>query len=680
MRPLLRGNSWTLRIPIPLPLLVLLLFPALASAQMPTLVINEVSYDPAESPEGPYEYFELYNYGANTVYLDGLVISDEGNNGTQESTFQFPGTQGVTTTYPVPPGGYVLVVADATGSTLSPDWECYAGGTDTDDAGVPNLVKTAGSATNLFLGNSGDGLTLSIGTTNGSVIPCEEVIDGVSWEGGGSSDVTAMSSTVCSDPASNAGYANGGSSNLQTLQRCPNGTDTDNSTADFTVADRTPKAANGCATIPPVITNLRYEPCFVSAGQQATVLCLVTDDNGDLTTVRVYYKLEAAALFDSLTMNPTGNPDEFGATLPGHADQAHVQYYVSAFDATGNETRSPSTAPGFLRSYRVGVQSIASLQVPAVADSCGLSTEQGKAVNVVGVVTHRAYEFSDNFFYIQQGTGPSSGIKVFTPTDSSFVPDFGDSVRVSGYVDEFNCLTEVVLFADCGTILGHNRKVRPRMLASLADIANEANESMLVQVTGPIDVTAGFDSTNLDNEFTVAAGPDTAYVGDDTFFPDGVGYSIVPEPGMILDALTGIVGYRRPGTTTPGPRAHPEILLRLEPRRDNDVDRNFTDVAEEDELAVAPLFHLGQNTPNPFNPRTTIEFAVPGAGFVALRVYDASGRLVRTLVQRQYAGPARERTVWDGRDEEGRAVPSGVYFCRLETNERVATRKMMLLK
>ena len=74
-------------------------------------------------------------------------------------------------------------------------------------------------------------------TTNGSIIPCTEIIDGVSWEGGGTGDVTAMSATVCADPASHPGYANGGSSNLGTLQRCPNGSDTDNSSNDFTVAD-----------------------------------------------------------------------------------------------------------------------------------------------------------------------------------------------------------------------------------------------------------------------------------------------------------------------------------------------------------------------------------------------------------------------------------------------------------
>jgi hypothetical protein len=83
--------------------------------------------------------------------------------------------------------------------------------------------------------------------------------------------------------------------------------------------------------------------------------------------------------------------------------------------------------------------------------------------------------------------------------------------------------------------------------------------------------------------------------------------------------------------------------------------------------------------PNPFNPRTTVAFDVPSAGPIRLAVYDAAGRLVRTLV----AGAVpvgRHEVVWDGRDDRDRAVASGAYLCRLEAGGQRWSRHLLLLK
>ncbi len=97
-------------------------------------------------------------------------------------------------------------------------------------------------------------------------------------------------------------------------------------------------------------------------------------------------------------------------------------------------------------------------------------------------------------------------------------------------------------------------------------------------------------------------------------------------------------------------------------------------------VPAARLALLG-NAPNPFNPQTTIAYTIPadGNGDHALRIFDARGRLVRTLV-RGPAAPGAHRAVWDGRDDAGRATGSGVYFYRLEFAGRNLTGKMTLLK
>jgi hypothetical protein len=95
---------------------------------------------------------------------------------------------------------------------------------------------------------------------------------------------------------------------------------------------------------------------------------------------------------------------------------------------------------------------------------------------------------------------------------------------------------------------------------------------------------------------------------------------------------------------------------------------------EQHELA------LGQNVPNPFNPRTEIAFTVPeDAGLVTLTIHNISGQLVRTLVSDKLPA-GRAVAVWDGVDESGRRTASGIYLARLQVGERSAFRKMMLLK
>ncbi|MBN2290362.1 MAG: choice-of-anchor D domain-containing protein [Candidatus Glassbacteria bacterium] len=97
--------------------------------------------------------------------------------------------------------------------------------------------------------------------------------------------------------------------------------------------------------------------------------------------------------------------------------------------------------------------------------------------------------------------------------------------------------------------------------------------------------------------------------------------------------------------------------------------------------SLPEAYSLAQNYPNPFNPATVIAYAVPGsaaAARVALRVYDIRGALVRVLADR-VREPGSYTVFWDGTDESGRRVPSGVYLYRLQAGETILTRKMVVL-
>jgi hypothetical protein len=88
---------------------------------------------------------------------------------------------------------------------------------------------------------------------------------------------------------------------------------------------------------------------------------------------------------------------------------------------------------------------------------------------------------------------------------------------------------------------------------------------------------------------------------------------------------------------------------------------------------------LAQNYPNPFNPSTKIVFGLREPEFVSLKVFDAAGRLVRVLVEADRTAGVHE-AFWDGRDDRGAQMSSGLYFCRLKAGSFTSLRKMVLLK
>jgi flagellar hook assembly protein FlgD len=91
-------------------------------------------------------------------------------------------------------------------------------------------------------------------------------------------------------------------------------------------------------------------------------------------------------------------------------------------------------------------------------------------------------------------------------------------------------------------------------------------------------------------------------------------------------------------------------------------------------------FALHQNVPNPFNPTTTITYDVPAnGGQITIKVYDVSGRLIRALIDGMQTAGAKS-VQWNGRNENGTSVATGVYFYKMTAPGYVKTRKMVLLQ
>jgi hypothetical protein len=102
-----------------------------------------------------------------------------------------------------------------------------------------------------------------------------------------------------------------------------------------------------------------------------------------------------------------------------------------------------------------------------------------------------------------------------------------------------------------------------------------------------------------------------------------------------------------------------------------------TDAEEPDHLPSASMLH--NCFPNPFNPATQIRFDIARPARTSLRIYDVAGRLVRVLVDEDLAA-GRYETSWNGSNDAGKRVASGVYFYKLVTSEYEQTKKMVLLR
>ncbi|MCK4680599.1 T9SS type A sorting domain-containing protein [bacterium] len=113
--------------------------------------------------------------------------------------------------------------------------------------------------------------------------------------------------------------------------------------------------------------------------------------------------------------------------------------------------------------------------------------------------------------------------------------------------------------------------------------------------------------------------------------------------------------------------------------RDLESDNALTESPDSSLDGVPIARALRGNYPNPFNPVTRIEFDLPEPAAITLDIFDVTGRLVRTLVD-GYDTAGRKQAFWDGTDERGRSVASGIYYCRMTAPGYEKTIKMTLLK
>ncbi|MCK4716772.1 MAG: T9SS type A sorting domain-containing protein, partial [Candidatus Marinimicrobia bacterium] len=293
----------------------------------------------------------------------------------------------------------------------------------------------------------------------------------------------------------------------------------------------------------------------------------------------------------------------------------------------------------------------------------------GEIVGVVGVVNSINFDATRTSYYIQDAT---AGINVFGYGVQGVNLNYGDTVHVTGEVDQYKGLTQISISApEDVELLGAGTSSPEPVLVTLSDMMDpvvaEAHEGLLVKISNVYIVKDAWQSSYGDVAGAITDGTDTLTIR--IYAETGIAYE---DSSLVFDKLfhfTGIVSqYTYSDPPNDGYQTFPRDIS------------DFEIISSIDEITAIPeVFALQQSYPNPFNPTASIKYDLPREAMVRIIIYDIIGREVRTLVnEKQDAG--YKSIIWDGRDNEGCMVTSGMYIYQMITDEFQKTRKMTLLK
>ena len=351
-------------------------------------------------------------------------------------------------------------------------------------------------------------------------------------------------------------------------------------------------------------------------------------------SVELRYRVNGGA-FAALAMLPTGQPGEYGATIPSQAEGSAIEYYLSATDISGNDGTSPRNAPDALHYFEVGASFTHDMEADRgwVGGGSGDTATTGLWVRVDPVGTAAQPEDDHSAAGTQcwvTGQHVAGQTVGYNDVDGGATTLFSPVYDLTG--------AESVAFGywrwysnDQGSAPGEDYWQ--------VFVSNDAGQTW-----------SAVENTNISSNAWESHSFDLA-----TFFAAA---GKVQLKFLASDTGSGSV---------------------VEGAVDDFTIAGVFDTTGTDGTPAALRFSMAQAFPNPFNPMTTVHFTIAKAGYASLGVYDTQGRLLHSLLAGEL--PAGEQAVsWNGRDALGRPVASGVYFIRLKSGGKELTRKVVLAK
>lgn len=444
----------------------------------------------------------------------------------------------------------------------------------------------------------------------------------------------------------------------------------------------------------PGISTHRRNPVALTDTDSAviSIKAFKQTDGLDVKTVQLHYSINNGP-WVLRTMGGPAVDSTWTGSIPPQTANAGVRYFCTAADSVGNTAIYASAAGGSVGSdtsqgfffYTVLNRPLTIQDVQYTPYSNGYSPLLGAIVTINGVVTADTSDLSltssgTTPWYIQNGNAPWSGIWI-SGFDSLLSPiRKGDSVSVTGTVQEY-------LNGTTGSV---GRVTRIGNTTALSKIAS----GKVVPI--PVSLTTGaFNASNGSplaepyegmlvrfNSVTVTDIAPTFADASEYTINDGSGPVIVraADGKSRYSNLKGDIAYGKTIVNVGDRFSYMQGIIyfsfnqyKFVPRGNSDFGAYTSGVSPEGTLVPAK-FALSQNYPNPFNPSTKIEYDVPKSGAVSLRIYNMLGQEVATLVNSDLTAGHYAIQFNASR------LPSGMYLYRLCSASGVMVKKMLMLK
>ncbi len=440
-----------------------------------------------------------------------------------------------------------------------------------------------------------------------------------------------------------------------------------------------------------------------------TVTATVVDALSGLASVTMHYSTDDGGSYATVAMSPTGNPDEFSGDVPGQSSGTRIKVYLDAMDNAGNGSSDPSGAPA--STYEFGILPSGDYLVIVGGTAHTDPLQYQDAFATLG----RTYDIWD---WDASGIPPAALLNAYQAiiVDESSYFDTAQIDSLTAFLDTDDGSTQRIFML--GRDLSYGSSARPFMEQYTGAAYVQDNPAWYQLTSLPGDPIGADESFVISGSYPDELKLSTTWPGAQGIYRySGTGSSsdrfqtqqeyreFYQKEGKFWDPKAWPLAPTGPDSLAAvrfvGPH-HAAVYFAFnlyyiqEPARRAAVLGRALDwlgtataVAAASGPAAAPTttlvlpdrLSLDQNYPNPFNPITHIKIGIPAKyhNAVSLKIYNVQGQLVKTV----FTGvkPAGYHTfTWDGHNDAGSPVATGIYFANFVAGDVRVTKKMVLLK